>query len=62
MVVYSSFQGDGFRLGGVAIAVSSRLQSSVAGVTPVDERIMLLRLKHTLGFMTLVDQQHGPPF
>ncbi len=23
-------------------------------VTPIDERIMLLRLKHTLGFMSLV--------
>ncbi len=47
-------RSDGTRLGEVAIAISSRLQSSVVGVTAVDERIMLLRLKHTLGFISLV--------
>ncbi len=51
---YWSGRSDGARLGGVAIGISSRLQSSVVGVTPVDEPIMLLRLKHTLGFMSLV--------
>ena len=51
---YWSGRGDGLRLGGVAIAISDRLQSSVVGVTPVDERIMWVRLKHTLGFMSII--------
>lgn len=51
---YWSGRSDGTRLGGVAIAIASRLQSSVVGVTPVDERIMWVRLKHTLGFMSVV--------
>ncbi len=51
---YWSGRSDGARLGGVAIGISSRLQSSMVGVTPVNERIMLLRLKHTLGFMSLM--------
>ena len=51
---YWSGRSDGAHLGGVAIGISSRLRSSVVGVTPVDERIMLLRLKHTVGFMSMV--------
>ena len=51
---YWSGQSDGAHLRGVAIGISSRLQSSVVGVTPVDERILLLRLKHTLGFISLI--------
>ena len=42
------------RLKGVAIGVSSRRQPSVVEIIPVDERIMQLRLKHTLGFMSLI--------
>ena len=38
----------------IAIGISSRLQLSVVVVTPVDERIMRLRLKHILGFMSVV--------
>ncbi|KAG0719096.1 Craniofacial development protein 2 [Chionoecetes opilio] len=38
----------------VAIGISSKLQPSVVEVTPVDERIMRVRMKHTLGFMSLV--------
>ena len=34
--------------------MSSRLQPSVVEVTPVDERIMRLRLKHSLGFVSVV--------
>ena len=45
---------NGARLKGVTIDVSSRLQPSVVEVILVDERIMRLRLKHTLGFMSLV--------
>ena len=51
---YWSGHSNGARLGGVAIGISSRLQSSVVGVTPVDERMMLVRLKHTLGFISLI--------
>lgn len=51
---YWSGCSDGAHLRGVAIAVSGRLQSSVDKVTVVDERIMLLRLRHTLGFMSIV--------
>ncbi len=45
---------DSTHLRGVAIAISSPLQLLVVEVTPVDERIMRVRLKHTLGFMSLV--------
>ena len=51
---YWSGRNDGAHLGGVAIGISSRLQASVDEVTTVDERIMLLRLRHTLGFMSIV--------
>ena len=51
---YWSGRSDGARLGGVAVGISSRLQSSVVRVTPVDERIMLVRLRHTLGFISLI--------
>ena len=44
----------GARLKRVAIVVFSRLQQSVVEIIPVDERIMRLRLKHTLGFLSLV--------
>ena len=36
------------------MAVTDRFLSSVTKVTPVDECIMLVRLKHTLGFLSLV--------
>ncbi len=51
---YWSGRGDFAHLEGVAVRISSQLQSSVTGVTPVDERIILVRLKHTLGFMSLI--------
>ena len=51
---YWSGRRNGARIKGVAIGVSSRLHPSVVEVIPVDERIMRLRLKHTLGFMSLV--------
>ncbi len=35
-IYYWSGRSDGARLGGVAIGISSRLQSSVVGVTPVE--------------------------
>ena len=39
---------------GVAIGISSRLQPSVVEFTKVDERIMRLKMKHSLGFMCVV--------
>ena len=36
------------------IPISSRLQLSVVEVTPVDKRIMRLRLKHTMDFISCV--------
>ena len=51
---YWSGMSNGASLKGVAIGIPSRLQPSVVEVIPVDECIMRLRLKHTLGFMSLV--------
>ena len=45
---------NGHRIRGVAVAVADRFLSSVTKVTPIDERIMLVRLKHSLGFISLV--------
>ena len=39
---------------GVALGISSRLQPSVVEVTLADECIMRSRLKHSLGFMSVV--------
>ncbi len=47
-----SVRGNGFHVKGVATGISSQLLSFVVEVAPVDERIMLVRLKHTLGFMS----------
>ena len=43
---YWSNMSIGHHVKGLAIGISSRLQPSVVEVTPVDERIMRLRLKH----------------
>ncbi|KAG0730190.1 Craniofacial development protein 2 [Chionoecetes opilio] len=51
---YWSGLSNGHRVRGVAIGISSKLQPSVVEVTPVDERILRVRMKHTLGFMSLV--------
>lgn len=40
-------------LGIVATGISSQLPPSVVKVNPMDERIMGVRLKHTLGFISL---------
>ena len=49
-----SGMSNGHHVKGVTIGISSRLQPSVVEVNPVDERIMRLRLKHSLGFITVV--------
>ena len=51
---YWSGMANGTHLRGVGIAISSRLSSAVVEVTTVDERIMRVRLRHTLGFMSLI--------
>ncbi|KAG0715672.1 Craniofacial development protein 2 [Chionoecetes opilio] len=51
---YWSGMSNSDHVRGVAIGISSKLQPSVVEVTPVDERIMRVRMKHTLGFMSLV--------
>ena len=47
-------RSDSHHLQGVPMAISSRLQPSVVEVTPVDERIMVMRLKLAFGFMSLI--------
>ena len=51
---YWSGRSNGHHLQGVAIAVSGRLRPSVVEVTPVNEHIMVMRLKLSLGFMSLI--------
>ncbi len=51
---YWSGQSDGAHCKGVAIAIYTRLQSSVIGVTPVDECVMLVRLKLALASYLLL--------
>ena len=53
-IYYWFGMNNGARLKGLAIGISSSLQLSVVEVTPVDERIVPLRLMHTLAFMCLV--------
>ena len=51
---YWSRCSNGSHIRGVAVAIFDRFLSSVTKVTPVDERIMLVRLKLSLGFISLV--------
>ena len=51
---YWSCRSNGHHVKRVAIGISSRLQQSVVEVTPVAERIKRLRLKHSLGLMSVV--------
>ena len=46
--------GDGTHRRGVAVAIRAALATAVVGVTPVDERLLLVRMKHSLGFISLV--------
>ena len=45
---------------GVGVAISTRLSECVRQVTPVDDRILHIRLEHTCGFMTVV-AVYAPP-
>lgn len=51
---YWSGRSDGHHLQGVAVAVSDRLTPMVVEVTSVNERIMRLRIKHSMGVVSLV--------
>lgn len=53
VIYYCSNQNNGAPLKGVATAVSSRLKSSVARITPIDEHMMTVKLQHTLGFIII---------
>ena len=51
---YWSDRSDGYHAQGVAVAVSNKLIPIVIGVTPLNERIMRLRIRHSLGVISLV--------
>ena len=46
---YWSGCSDGYRAQGVAVAMSNKLIPTIIEVTPVNERIMRLRIRHSLG-------------
>ena len=47
-------RSDGYHAQGVAVAVSNKLTPMIIEVTPVNERIMRLRIRHSLGAISLV--------
>ena len=49
-----SGHSDGYHAQGVAVAVSNILTPMIIEVTPVNERIMRLRIHHSLGVISLV--------
>ena len=51
---YCSGRSDGYHAQGVAVAVSNKLTPMIIEVTPVNERIMTLRIHHSLGVISLV--------
>ena len=51
---YWSGHSDGYHAQGVAIAVSNKLTPMIIEVTPVNERIMRRRIRHSLGLISLV--------
>ena len=51
---YWSGRSDGFHAQGVAVAVSNMLIPMIIEVTPVNERIMRQRIRHSLGVVSLV--------
>ena len=51
---YWSGRFDGYHAQGVAVAVSNKLTTMIIEVTPVNERIMRLRIRHFLGVISLV--------
>ena len=51
---YWSGRSDGDHAQGVAVAVSNKLTPMITEVTPVNERIMRRRIRHSLGVISLV--------
>ena len=51
---YWSGRSDGYDAQGVAVAVSNKLTPMIIEVTPVNESIMRLRIRHSLGVISLV--------
>ena len=51
---YWSGRSDGYHAQGVAVAVSIKLTQMIIEVTPVNERIMRLRIHHSLGVIALI--------
>ena len=51
---YWSGRSDGYHAQGVAVAVSNKMTPMIIEVTPVNERIMRLRIRHSLGVISLV--------
>ena len=51
---YWSGHSDGYHAQGVAVAVSNNLTPMIIEVTPVNKRIMKLRICHSLGVIPLV--------
>ena len=53
-IYYWSGRSDGYHAQRVAVAVSNKLTSMIIEVTPVNKRIMRLRIRHSLGVVSLV--------
>ena len=51
---YWSGRSDGDHSQGVAVAESNKLTPKIIEVTPVNKRIMRLRIRHSLGVISLV--------
>ena len=51
---YWSGRSDGYHVQGVAVAVSNKLTPMITEVTPINERVMRLRIRHSLGIVSLV--------
>ena len=51
---YWSGRCDGYHAQGVAVAVSNKLTPMIIEITLVNERIMRLRIRHSLGVVSLV--------
>ena len=51
---YWSGRSDGYHAQAVAVAVSKKLTPMIIEVTPVNERIIRLRIHHSLGVISLV--------
>ena len=51
---YWSGHSDGYHAQGVAVAVSNMLTPMTIEVTPINERIMRRRIRHSLGVISLV--------